>query len=232
MKIAIMQPYIFPYIGYFQLLNAADKFVNYDDVNFINKGWINRNRILVSNKANLFTIPLEKSSQNKLIKDIQISESRDWKSKFLKTVELSYRKAPYFDDAFGIISRAIQNNDSNISRFISKSLVLLCNHLEIETNIIESSSVYNNSTLKNQNKIIDICHKENSDNYINPVGGKEIYSEKKFADEGIKINFLRSKPIQYNQYNDNFIDSLSIIDVLMFNSKDKIKEFLNEYDLL
>lgn len=232
MKIAIMQPYIFPYIGYFQLINAADKFVIYDDVNFIKKGWINRNKILVNGKANLFTIPLRKSSQNKLIKEIEISLTLHWKPKFLKTVESSYCKAPYFKDTFGIISSVIQNSELNISKFILNSLKSICNYLDIRTHIIESSAIYNNPNLKNQNKIIDICLKENADNYINPIGGLEIYSKQLFEDQGIKINFLKTKPIQYAQFDNNFIDSLSIIDVLMFNSKDRVKEILNEYELL
>ncbi len=227
-----MQPYIFPYIGYFQLINASDKFVIYDDVNFINKGWINRNKILVNGKANLFTIPLIKSSQNKLINEIEISESENWKSKFLKTVESSYSKAPYFNDSFAIISKIFQNNDPNISKFIFKSLNLICNYLEIETSIIESSSVYNNSGLKNQNRILDICLKENAYIYINSIGGLELYSIKSFEEKGLKINFIKPKAIQYKQFNDNFITPLSIIDVLMFNPKYKVKEFLNEYDLL
>lgn len=231
MKIAIMQPYIFPYTGYFQLINAADKFVIYDDVNFIKKGWINRNKILVSHKANLFTIPLGKASQNKLIKDLEISENTGWRPKFLKTIEISYSKAPFFNDTFRIISAAVNYNESNLSNFIFNSLKLICNYLEIKTDIVKTSSVYDNSGLKNQIRIIDICKKENAEHYINPSGGTEIYSRKLFEENGLKINFIKSKPVLYKQFKDNFTDSLSIIDVLMFNSKENVKNFLNEYEL-
>jgi WbqC-like protein family len=232
MKIAVMQPYIFPYIGYFQLLNASDKFVIYDDVNFINKGWINRNKILVNNKENLFSIPLVKSSQNKLINETEISNDTEWKTKFLKTIKTAYSKAPFFDEASRIIQAIIQNEDRNISKFILKSLNIICEYLDIDKEIVESASVYNNSSLKNQDRIIDICLKESAESYINPIGGMELYSRKLFEEKGLKINFIKPGPVQYRQFNDNFIDSLSIIDVLMFNSKQRIKELLNEYELL
>ncbi len=232
MKIAIMQPYIFPYIGYFQLINSSNKFVIYDDVNFIKKGWINRNRILVNGKANLFSIPLEKSSQNKLINETVISDNAIWKHKFLRTIELAYSKAPFFDDVFKLISDVIRNEEINISKFIFKSLNLICNYLEIKTEIVASSSVYNNSGFKNQFRIIDICRKENASLYINPVGGTELYSRDLFRKNEIEIKFLKSKPAVYKQFDDNFIDSLSVIDVLMFNSKENVKELLNEYELL
>src|SRR5690606_3799363 len=100
MKIAIMQPYLFPYLGYFQLINAVETFVFYDDVNFIKRGWINRNQILVDNKAALFTVPLKKASQNKLINEIDMAIDEKWLSQFFKTIEQNYKNAPYFDDTF------------------------------------------------------------------------------------------------------------------------------------
>lgn len=104
MKIAVMQPYLFPYIGYFQLLNAVDMFVVFDDVNFIKKGWINRNNILVNRQKYLFTVPLKDASQNKLIKEVQIADD-GWQEKFLKTVAQSYKKAEFFDEAFALIEK-------------------------------------------------------------------------------------------------------------------------------
>ncbi len=227
-----MQPYLFPYIGYFQLIKAVDKFVIYDDVNFINKGWINRNKILVNNNANLFTVPLKNSSQNKLIKDIQISESRDWRSKFLKSLELSYKKAPFYEEVFKLLLEIIQNKENNISKFIYFSLLKINEYLKIRSEIIESSSVYSNSELRQQNRIIDICRKENADEYVNPSGGKELYSKELFESNGIKLQFMESKKIQYNQFDNGFVDSLSIIDLLMFNSKERLNMFLNEYSLV
>ncbi|MEO6694759.1 MAG: WbqC family protein [Ignavibacteria bacterium] len=232
MKIAVMQPYLFPYIGYFQLINSVDKFVIYDDVSFINKGWINRNNILVNGKPNLFTVPLKKSSQNKLIKDIEISDPDTWRTKFLKTIEVSYSKADSFKDVYALITDVLHIAENNISKLILNSLTAIKNYLEIKTEIIESSAMYCNSQLKGFDRIIDICKKEDSNNYINPIGGINIYSKKIFEDNGIKLNFIKPKEILYRQFDQEFVPSLSIIDVLMFNSKKKVQDYLNEYDLI
>lgn len=232
MKIAVMQPYLFPYIGYFQLMNAVDKFIIYDDVNFINKGWINRNNILINGEANLFTVPLKKSSQNKLIKNIRFSESVNWRMKLLKTIEVSYRKAICYREVYPIITDIIQNTEKNISQFIYNSLSVINSYLKIKTKIIESSSVYLNKELKQQDRIIDICKKESASNYVNPIGGMDLYSKELFSLNGIRLNFIKQKDISYKQFSNTFVSSLSIIDVLMFNSQDTIKEYLKYYELV
>lgn len=232
MKLAVMQPYLFPYIGYFQLMNAADRFVIYDDVNFIKKGWINRNNILVNGKANLFTVPLKNASQNKLINELEISEISEWKKDLLKTIELSYRKAPCFEEVFDIIIRIINNDETNISGYIYQSLEKVNSFLNIDTEIVRSSSVYQNRLLKQQKRIIDICKKENAGEYINPIGGLELYSKKLFRENEIDLYFIKSNEIVYRQFNNEFSGSLSIIDVMMFNPKDQINDFLNDYELI
>ncbi len=227
-----MQPYIFPYIGYFQLVNAADKFIIFDDVNFIVRGWINRNKILVNNKEHLFTIPLQGASRNKLIKDIEIAADNVWKPKFLKTLERSYKNSPYFYETFGLISDIVSVNEVNLSKLVYRSLTEINRYLDIKTAIAESSFAYNNSHLRNQERIIDICRAENSNEYINPIGGKEIYSKTLFEKNHVKLSFLKPDAIIYKQFNDNFTESLSIIDIMMFNPKDKIREYLNDYELV
>jgi len=229
-----MQPYFFAYIGYFQLLYAADKFIILDDVNFINKGWINRNNILINNKPGLFSIPLVKSSQNKLIKDIDISYDNNShrQKKFLKTIERSYSKAPYYKEISDILSKLILSNEIKISGLIYKSLIEIKIYLGFETDIIESSEVYSNSELKGEERILDICRRENATQYLNLSGGIELYSKDSFDNKNIKLNFIRTKNIIYKQFTNEFTDSLSMIDVLMFNSKDKIREYLYEYELI
>lgn len=230
-KIAVMQPYLFPYIGYFQLMNAADKFVILDDVNFINKGWINRNNILVNNKPALFTVPLVKASQNKLIKDLEIAYDTGWQDNFLKTIERSYVKAPFFDNVFRLISNIININERSISRLIFVSLQEIKMYLDLKTKLIESSQIYLNNELKGEDRIIDICMKEYSDFYINPSGGTELYSKQSFEKKGLSLYFIKAKNIEYRQFNNEFFGSLSIIDVMMFNSKKKVREYLYEYEL-
>jgi hypothetical protein len=232
MKLAIMQPYIFPYIGYFQLLNYVDKFVIYDDVNYINKGWINRNNILVSNRASLFTIPLMEASQNKLIKEIEIVKENKWKLKFLKTIHGSYVKAPLFEIVYPIIEKIILFEERNISKYILNSLKEINLYLDIQTELVSTSSIYKNSSLNGQYRILDICRIEAANEYINPIGGKDLYSKEAFTEQNIQLYFIKSKEIKYKQLSDNFIPFLSMIDVLMFNKKSEVISLLKEHELI
>ena len=232
MTIAIMQPYIFPYIGYFQLIDAVDKFVIYDDVNFINKGWINRNNILVSGQAHLFTIPLKDASQNKLIYEVELAVNDPWKKKFLKTLQQSYLKAPNYQKVFLLIEEIVNFEAGTIAELTLHALQKICGYMNITTEIVPSSSVYNNTELKAQDRILDICKQENADHYINPVGGMELYDKSKFAKENIQLNFLKSVASPYSQFKNAFVPWLSIIDILMFNDTESINTLLKEYELI
>jgi hypothetical protein len=232
MKAAIMQPYFLPYIGYFQLINAVDVFVVYDDVNYIKKGWINRNNILVNGEGFLFNIPLQEVSQNKSINQINIEENTNWKKNILKTITLSYKKAPYFVQVFPIIEKIIALEEKNLAKFITYSLIEICNFLSIETTILISSSIEKNNDLKGQDKIIEICKKNEANSYINAIGGMKLYDKDVFLKCGISLNFIQSNPIFYSQFKNEFIPWLSIIDVMMFNPPEQIRDFLSQYDLI
>ncbi len=232
MTLGIMQPYIFPYIGYFQLINSVDKFVIYDDVNFINKGWINRNRILNNGKESLFSIPLKEASQNKLINEIEVNWDNSWKNKFLKTLEQCYKKAPFYQDVLPLIEQTISLDNEVISKVIENNLKLVCEYLAIKTEIISSSSIYKNTHLKAQERILDICLQERATQYVNPIGGLELYDKDFFEAKNIELNFIKSNPIEYKQYKNEFVPWLSMIDILMFNSKEEIKSLLNSYELI
>lgn len=227
-----MQPYIFPYLGYFQLIHGVDKFVIYDDVNFINKGWINRNHILLSGKPFLFGIPLIEASQNRLINEIEIVNERGWRNKFLRTIEQAYRKAPYFEQTRSLVASIVNSDLNFIGQLALLSLKGISKYIGIQTEFVDSSSVYQNRGLKGQERILDICKKETSGHYINPIGGMEIYSADLFNRAGIKLNFIKSGPVEYKQFNNVFVPNLSIIDVLMFNSAESIKAMLELYELV
>ena len=231
MKIAVMQPYIFPYIGYFQLINAVDKFVIFDDVNYKNKGWINRNNILLNGNPYRFTIPVSKGSQNKFINEIEISSDIKWEEKFFRTLTASYKKAPFFEETISIIKKVIKSDIRSLSNLLRFSILETIDYLSIETEIVESASIYNNCKLKGQERIIDICIEENAQSYINLSGGVNIYDEKKFKSHGIELYFLKTNEVNYIQFSDEFIPNLSIIDIMMFNDKETIKSFLKSYSL-
>ena len=230
-----MQPYFLPYLPYFQLINSVDKFIIYDDVNYIKSGWINRNNILINQKASMFTVPLIKASSFSKINDLQIDLYlfNFWKKKFIKSINQYYSKAPYFNEVFEVINRILIVEDNHtISNFVVKALKEVVNYLQINTIIVESSSIYNNSHLKSYQRVIDICIQESATVYINPIGGLLLYDKFIFKQSSLELSFLKSNNYIYQQFTDDFVPLLSIIDVLMFNSVDSFKFILNNFELI
>ncbi|MEK8180240.1 WbqC family protein [Flavobacterium buctense] len=232
MKAAIMQPYFFPYIGYFQLLNAVDTFVVYDDVNFIKKGWINRNNILVNEKPYLFTVALKSASQNKLINEIELDDHSNWRTALLKTIHLAYGKAPFFGQVFPLIRDIIEQKGTNLSEWIVYSLQKISSYLSIETKIIISSEIEKDNSLKGQDKIIEICKKLDATHYINALGGLALYDKSTFSANQMTLQFIQSHPIVYTQFKNAFVPHLSVIDVMMFNAPEKVRQLLDQYELI
>jgi len=231
MKLGIMQPYFFPYIGYFQLIHAVDKFVVYDDVSYIKQGWINRNRILISGQPHYFTVPIATASSSKSIREVQVCRG-DWRSKLLKSVDHAYKRSPFFSEVFPLIEEVLLSDEASISRLAFASILTVATYLGIKTEFVETSAIYGNEQLKAQERVIDICRIESASHYINPIGGLELYSKQSFSSCGIDLKFVRSKFVEYAQFRNDFVPWLSIIDVLMFNGKDKTHDFLAEYELL
>lgn len=229
-----MQPYLFPYIGYFQMIKHVDSFVFYDDVNFIKGGWINRNRILINKKDFLITVPLKNPSQNNLIKNIEISSSNydTWKKKTLRAIEHSYRKASYFESTYHLISTVLNHKFEKISDLAIESITTVSSHLDLKVNFITSSEKYNNKTLERSDRLIDICNQENIKTYINPISGQELYNKEYFLRQKINLNFINPLPIKYHQFKNNFIPNLSIIDILMFNSIEETHTLLKKYEII
>lgn len=233
MKIAIMQPYLFPYIGYFQLINAVDKFVFLDDVNFIKKGWINRNQLLINDKAHLFSVPLNKPSQNKLINEIKLALDQKWLKHFYSTLEFNYKKAPFYKEIFPLIQSVFKENHTTISDLAIESVKKIANHLDISTHFELSSQMYPQTKgMKKANRLIEICSIKKAKNYINSYGGIDLYDKNYFNKHNINLFFIENVISSYNQYNNSFVGGLSMIDVLMFNHKQKVKQMLNEFKLI
>lgn len=228
MRLAIMQPYFFPYIGYFQLMNAVDEFVVYDNIEFTKKGWISRNRILVNGKDSYITLTLKKDSDYLHVKDRCLAETWQFdKIKLLNRIRESYKKAPEFNSVLPLIEQCLLYEESNLFKFIFNSLNLIREFLSIQTNLIISSTIPIDHLLKSESKVIAICKIRNASIYINPIGGTSLYSKEKFRSQGIGLSFLKSNEHTYNQLNDNFVPWLSIIDVMMFNSKERLNTLLN-----
>jgi len=232
MKIAIMQPYLFPYIGYWQLINAVDTFVLLDDVNFIKGGWINRNYILIDNKPHLITLSLDHASPNKLIYDIEINQKLNNKRKILNTLKMSYSKAPEYEKVYPLLETIINNEEKNLSEYIEFSIRLLCDYLRIPTKIINSSSLNKDDSKKAQDRVIEICKVLNAKTYINSFGGIDLYDRQTFQKNEIELKFIKPKAFKYEQFNSEFVASLSIIDIMMFNKVNKISDFLRNYEFI
>lgn len=228
-RVAIMQPYLFPYIGYFQLMKAADHFVFLDDVNYINRGWVNRNRILVNGKEHMFTLPLLQASQNRKINEIELSDDSGWQQKFFRTIDMAYSKAPNFDKCSEYIRQTFKCQNQNLSGFIIESFRLFYNSIGCEFNFSCSSQSDIESNLHGQDKIIAICKSLGATHYINPPGGRHLYSSDIFSNNNIQLEFLSPILTHYKQRAPEFVPGLSIIDVMMNNDSewliDNIKKF-------
>lgn len=231
MKIGIMQPYFFPYLGYWQLINAVDKYVVYDDVSYIKGGWISRNNILLNGNRHLITLPLEHPSSFRNINEINITSAETQRNKLIKTIESAYRKAPYFDIIMPMVEDLVIRSKT-ISELNYTSILLVNRYLNIDTEILLSSELDKKSDLKGQEKVIHITKLLKGDTYINAIGGKELYSPKEFSDSGIELLFLKMGDVGYKQYSNIFVPNLSIIDVLMFNSCEEVRYMLDDFSLV
>lgn len=225
-----MQPYLFPYMGYFQLILAVDVFVIYDDIQYIKGGWINRNKILVQNKAHLFTLNLVGASSNKLINEIQVGNNQ---VKLLKTIHQSYAGAPQFDSAFPVIEEILLYPEKNLAKFLEYGLMRLCNYLGLIPQWKISSSLKKDNSLRGQDKVIAICEELGATHYINAPGGKNLYSQEDFSRRGIRLSFIQPTPVTYLQFGNPFVANLSIVDAMMFNPSDIIRtNILTHYELV
>ena len=235
MKLAIMQPYFLPYLGYFQLINSVDEFVLYDNVQFISQGWVNRNSILVNSSPCRFVLPLESTSHQANINERTLA-SKQWereKGKLLKTIEQNYRKAKHFETVFPVVKSCLEFSRYNMAEFNRQALSKICKFCEIDTPLLSASELADVDVSKTgAAKVIAICQARGASHYINAFGGQDLYHNEYFQTYDLELSFLKPAKIVYKQFQNEFVPSLSIIDVMMFNSVEKIKEFLNYYTLV
>ncbi|MBE7445664.1 MAG: WbqC family protein [Planctomycetia bacterium] len=232
MTIAIMQPYFFPYIGYWQLIHAVDRFIMCDDVNYIKGGWINRNRILINGEPAYITVPLQQSSQNRRICDIALQPSPAWRGKLVKMVETTYRKAPCFAEVFPVVERLIRHEAENLSDYLAHQVQTMAAFMGINAEFVVTSRCYKNDHLSGQARVLDTCKREGATTYINPQGGQALYDTETFRSAGLDLRFIVMRPLPYKQRVSGFVPYLSIIDALMEIGPVEIKQHLDEFDLI
>lgn len=228
MKLAVMQPYLFPYLGYFQLIRAVDAFVVYDDVHYMKGGWINRNHILANGDKQRFTLPLRGASPSKLINQVEIEGPH----KILQSMRHSYGKAPHFNTVYPIIEEILAYPEKNLARFLDFQLRRICDALGLYPRWHISSSLEKDNGLRGQDKVLAICKVLKATHYINLPGGMTIYDRESFARAGMQLSFIEPKATIYRQFGAGFVPRLSIIDVLMFNDQEQCARLLEEYRLV
>ena len=228
-----MQPYFLPYIGYFQLIQAVEKFIVYDNIQYSKGGWINRNRMLLGGKDFLFTLPVKKGSDYLNIADRQLADGVEReKKKILSQIYSSYSKAPCFGEVYPLIEQIFQFNDKNLFSFIFNSIKQVSGYIGIKSELIVSSHLPVDVSLKSQEKVMALVKALNGDTYINPIGGLELYSKEVFQKNNISLYFLKPDLTPYRQRVDPFIPGLSIIDILMFNDSNNVQKLLSSYELI
>jgi hypothetical protein len=228
MKLAVMQPYFFPYVGYYQLACSVDEFVFFDDVNFIKKGYINRNAILLNGDRFDFSVPVSAVSQNRKISEH--SYVGDFKN-FLKQIQNSYKKAPFFSQVYGLIEQVVVDADLSVPTKNSKSIKAVFEYLGTGPKFSFASELEVPDEFRAQDRIIEICKKKRATEYHNSAGGRALYDSDVFRSNGIELRFVESRPVSYSQGAGNFVPYLSMIDVLMWNEKSRIVEILEGFDL-
>ena len=231
MRLAIMQPYFFPYIGYYHLIAAVDLFIVYDNIKYTKKGWINRNRMLQNGKDVMFSLPLKSDSDYLDVRERELAADFN-RDKLLNQLKEAYRRAPYFAQTLPLVEQIVRCDDVNLFRFLHNSIAKTCEHLGITTEVRNSSGIAIDHDLKNQDKVLALCAAVGASTYVNAIGGRELYSKETFRERGIDLQFIQSKPFEYPQFGAAFVPWLSIIDVMMFNPLDTIRTcIMSNYEL-
>jgi WbqC-like protein len=232
MKLAIMQPYLFPYLGYFHLIHAADKFVFYDDVNFIKNGWINRNRLLLAGSPHYFTVPLAGASPFAAIKDVKFETPGErWKRKMRATFEQAYKAAAHRDDGLRLLDTVLSSSTDSIADLARSSVRAVLEYLGLRRDVVDTAQGYKNDALKGQDRILDICRREAATTYVNLPGGRGLYDSGAFRSAGIDLRFIDSQFPPYSQGSGAFVPGLSILDAVMHCPPAEIRGMLEQYAL-
>ena len=226
--VAIMQPYFLPYIGYLQLISAVDLFIVYDNIKYTKKGWINRNRLLQNDNDVIFSLPLKKDSDSLNVCERELAADFN-RNKLLHQFKNAYRHAPYFTQTFPLIEQVVDYDQSNLFEFLHHSIVKVCEYLGITTKIEISSSINIDHALKNQDKVLALCEVVSASVYVNAIGGIDLYSKETFHDKGLTLKFIQSQPFEYPQFGQAFVPCLSIVDAMMFNSRETIQTYLSTH---
>jgi len=232
MKVAIMQPYFFPYIGYFQLIAASDVFVLHDDVQYIKGGWVNRNRILLNGASRMITFPVQKDDYDLPINARSYVEDKQARKDIINLIKQAYARAPCYRQVFTMLEELMMFEDNNVARFNENLIRRIADYIGLTCKIITSSGMEKDDSLAGEQRVLDMCKRLGATDYTNPIGGTELYHQETFQKCGITLRFLEAQDERYKQFGESWMPFLSIIDVLMFNPVEEIRQLLTKYRLL
>ena len=227
MIVAGNQPYFIPYIAYWQLMKACDLFLIGDDYAFIKSGWVQRNRILRQGKPVYFGLEINDISCHRLINQTELL--RDDFPRKLKELYHCYRSAPFFERGYDLMEKIFSCEETNLSAFLVNSIEIIREYLGIKTKMMYTSQLEGNSQYKCEQRIFDFCERLGCTTYVNAIGGQSLYKKDEFAEHGVELKFIHSHCRVYKQFGKNFVPGLSILDVIMFNSREEIVQMLDEY---
>ncbi len=248
MRLAIMQPYFFPYVGYFQAIHAVDKYILYENLDYIKDGWMHRNRILsVAGKPQYIGAQLDGKSSNAKIRDIRLNSSLVWRRKLKNAFFLNYKRAAFFDETFSLLEELIDHDTEFLHQYNSAGIIALCRHIGIDTEIVSDNSKYR--TLENEldalyesdlnripekkvERVLRMCKEEGATDFVNAIGGQQLYRKEVFLQKDISLHFVETGQISYRQFSDDFYPSLSIIDMLMHNGVKNTYSLILQYNLI
>lgn len=232
MILAGNQPYFLPYLGFWQLIHLADLFLLADDYDFIRHKWVNRNRILLNGQPHYLRLEVRSNKESRLISNKQLVGNPYALSDKLRTLELAYRKAPCFADGYALAERILTWPERNLALFLEHSIREVCAYLGITTPFCHSSDLPGNSRFKREERIYDFCHRLGADTYVNLPGGQALYDYGEFARRGIRLRFIQPELKPYPQFGGPFVERLSILDAIMFNSREQLHEMLDDYTFI
>lgn len=231
MKFAIMQPYFFPYLGYYSLIKKSDRFILFDDVQFIRHGWIERNRILKPVEGHQYiSVPLEKFSLSTKINEVKIRATENWREKLLRQLEHYKKRSPFYSQTIEVIKKAIDIETDSIVELNKNILIKTCRYIgmPLVVDVFSEMNLQIEPVTHPGEWALNIIKALQGAEYINPIGGVDIFKREQFDSAGIALNFLGNNLMPYSQRRDMFEPGLSIIDVMMFNSPEQICRLVDD----
>lgn len=231
MVLGFMQPYFFPYLGYFDLINYSDRWIVFDTAQYIRRGWINRNRILHPEKGwQYIVVPIQKSKREEAIGNIRISDQEAWKEKIIGQLNHYKKHARYFKEIRSLLIDCLCTDEKKISKLNTAILKKICTYLDIpfqyqyfsEMNLDLPPVEYPGDWALHLSEALG------AKEYVNPPGGRDLYDNQKFEKRGIKLTIREISLFEYECNHYQYEQNLSIVDVLMWNAPENVKTYLDK----